>query len=203
MCCSLEDISDKYINMCDVNPRYLVQSKTYMHILHKVNWSHLGFSLRAPADKYPRSLEVGVSQWLEEFLEFRTGQGDKHFGLWRWTDRIATRVPEETKERKKELKELKEMAHKLLKCGVINLRSVWWAEHAVRVGRLRNTCNALVGGSERKGPVARPRHRREDNFKIGFYGIEYVMKLIMSIGRDYSYTSELLSLTGNCLSPRR
>jgi hypothetical protein len=37
MCCSLEDISDKYINMCDVNPRYLVQSKTYMHMLHKVN----------------------------------------------------------------------------------------------------------------------------------------------------------------------
>jgi hypothetical protein len=37
---------------------------------------------------------------------------------------------------------------------------------------MRNACSILVGKAERKGPVGRPRRRREDNIKMDLREIE-------------------------------
>jgi len=41
-----------------------------------------------------------------------------------------------------------------------------WAEHVARVGERRGVYSVLVGKSERKRPLGRPRYRWEDNIKM-------------------------------------
>jgi hypothetical protein len=48
----------------------------------------------------------------------------------------------------------------------IKSRSVQWAGHVARVGEMRNARNILVGKSERKGPLGRHGHRKEDNIRM-------------------------------------
>jgi hypothetical protein len=41
-----------------------------------------------------------------------------------------------------------------------------WAEHAARMGDMRNAYNVLVGKPDGKRPLGRPRLRCEDNIRI-------------------------------------
>jgi hypothetical protein len=43
-----------------------------------------------------------------------------------------------------------------------------WAGHVARMGDRRGAYRVLVGRSDGKGPLGRPRHRWEDNIKIDF-----------------------------------
>jgi hypothetical protein len=49
---------------------------------------------------------------------------------------------------------------------VVKLRSMRWAGHVARMGEGRGVYRVLVGNSEGKRPLGRPRHRWEDNIKL-------------------------------------
>jgi hypothetical protein len=49
---------------------------------------------------------------------------------------------------------------------VIKARRVWLAEHVARMGEGRGVYRVLVGSSEGKRPLERPRRRWEDNIKM-------------------------------------
>jgi hypothetical protein len=50
----------------------------------------------------------------------------------------------------------------------IKSRRMRWAGHAARIGAMRNANRLLVGKSEGKRPLGRPRRRWMDNIKIDF-----------------------------------
>jgi hypothetical protein len=52
------------------------------------------------------------------------------------------------------------------KTEIIKSRRMRWAEHVVRMGEKRNPYRFLVGKSEVKRLLGRPRRRWEDNIKI-------------------------------------
>jgi hypothetical protein len=47
-------------------------------------------------------------------------------------------------------------------------RRMRWARNVARMGEKRNACRILVGKSEGKRPLGRPRRRWVDNIKINF-----------------------------------
>jgi hypothetical protein len=49
---------------------------------------------------------------------------------------------------------------------IIKSRKMRWAGHVARMGKNRNAYRILVGKSEAKRPLGRPRPRWEDNIKI-------------------------------------
>jgi hypothetical protein len=49
---------------------------------------------------------------------------------------------------------------------VIKSRRLGWAGHVARMGERRGVYRILVGKSEGKRPLGRPRHRWEDNIKL-------------------------------------
>jgi len=49
---------------------------------------------------------------------------------------------------------------------VIKSRIIRWAGHVARTGERRGVYMVLVGKSEGKRPLGRPRHRWEDNIKM-------------------------------------
>jgi hypothetical protein len=49
----------------------------------------------------------------------------------------------------------------------IKSRRMRWAGHVARMGEGRNLCRVLVGKSEGKRPLERPRRRWEDGIKMG------------------------------------
>jgi hypothetical protein len=49
---------------------------------------------------------------------------------------------------------------------VIESRRVRWAGHVARMGEGRGVCMVLVGRSEGKRPLGRPRRRWKDNIKM-------------------------------------
>ena len=51
---------------------------------------------------------------------------------------------------------------------VTKSRIVRWAVHVALMGERRGVYRVLVGKPERKRPLWRPRHRWEDNIKMGF-----------------------------------
>jgi hypothetical protein len=68
---------------------------------------------------------------------------------------------------KRREKKKKEITHILLKCRMM------WAAYSARMGGTRNAYKVLVGKPERKRPILRPRHRRQDKIKIDLKGIGY------------------------------
>jgi hypothetical protein len=61
----------------------------------------------------------------------------------------------------------------------IKSRRMRWAGHVARMGEVRNVCRFLVGKSEGKRPLERPRRRWEDGIKvdlkeIGWWGVEWI-----------------------------
>jgi hypothetical protein len=49
---------------------------------------------------------------------------------------------------------------------VIKSRSIRWTEHVARIGNVINAYKVLIGKSEGKRPLARPRRRWEDNIRM-------------------------------------
>jgi hypothetical protein len=63
--------------------------------------------------------------------------------------------------------------------GVIKLRKVRWAGHVARIREGRGVYKVLVGRSEGKRPLGRPRNKREDNImmnlrEIGIDGANWI-----------------------------
>ena len=50
--------------------------------------------------------------------------------------------------------------------GVVKSRRMRWAEHVARMGERRGVYTVLVGQSEGKRPIGRPRRRWGDNIKM-------------------------------------
>ena len=50
---------------------------------------------------------------------------------------------------------------------VIKSKRMRWAGHVARVGERKGVYRVLVGKPEGKRPLGRPRHRWEDNIKVG------------------------------------
>jgi len=48
-----------------------------------------------------------------------------------------------------------------------------WVEHVVRMDAMRNAYKIMVGKPEEKRPLARIRHRWEDNIRIDLKEIEW------------------------------
>jgi len=62
---------------------------------------------------------------------------------------------------------------------VIKLRRIRWAGHVVRMGERRGVYRGLVGKTEGKRPLGRPRRTWEDNIKmniqeVGFGGMDWI-----------------------------
>jgi hypothetical protein len=49
---------------------------------------------------------------------------------------------------------------------IIKSRIMRWAEHVERMEEKRDTCRLLVGKTERKRPLGRPRRRWVDNIRM-------------------------------------
>jgi len=56
---------------------------------------------------------------------------------------------------------------------VIKLRRMIWAGHVARMRKRRGVYRVLVGKSEGKRPLGRPRQRWEDNIKMDFQKVEW------------------------------
>jgi hypothetical protein len=62
---------------------------------------------------------------------------------------------------------------------IIKSRRLRWARHVARMWEKRNVYRLLVGKSERKRPLGRPRHTWVDNVKmdlleIGWVGVDWI-----------------------------
>jgi hypothetical protein len=57
---------------------------------------------------------------------------------------------------------------------VINSRRMRWVGHVARMGEGRGVYRVLVGKLEGKRPLGRPRHRWEDNIKMGRTGFDWL-----------------------------
>jgi len=56
---------------------------------------------------------------------------------------------------------------------VIKSRRMRWAGHVARMGEKRSLFRVLVGKSEGKGPLERPRHRWKDNIILDFQDVKW------------------------------
>jgi hypothetical protein len=62
---------------------------------------------------------------------------------------------------------------------VIKARRIRWAGHVGRMGEVSGAYNILVGWTEGRRPLGRPRHRWEDNIKmdlgkLGFGDVDWI-----------------------------
>jgi hypothetical protein len=62
---------------------------------------------------------------------------------------------------------------------VIKARRMRWAGHVAHTGEVRSAYNILVGRSEWRRPLGRPRHTWEDNIKMdlretGFGNVDWI-----------------------------
>jgi hypothetical protein len=62
---------------------------------------------------------------------------------------------------------------------VIKARRMRWARHVARMGEVRGAYNILVGRTEGRRPLGRPRRRWEDNInmdlrEIGFGDVDWI-----------------------------
>ena len=69
---------------------------------------------------------------------------------------------------------------------VIKSRRMRWAGHVARMGERRGVYRVLVGNSEGKRPLGRPRRRWEDNIRMDLQevGCGYVDWIGLAQGRD-------------------
>ena len=61
---------------------------------------------------------------------------------------------------------------------VIKSRKMRWSGHVARMGERRGVCRILVGNSEGKRPLVRPRRRGENNIKMDLQEVGWGMDWI-------------------------
>ena len=81
---------------------------------------------------------------------------------------------------------------------VIKSRRMRWAGHVARMGGGRGLYRVLVGKSERKRPLGRPRHKWEDNIKmdlqeVGCWGVDWI-RLAQDRGRWQALVNAVMNL---------
>jgi hypothetical protein len=67
---------------------------------------------------------------------------------------------------------------------IIKSRRMSWAGHVARMGEKRNVCRLLVGRTEGKRPLGRPRHRLIDNIKMDLLEIGLDVVDLISLAQD-------------------
>ncbi|KAJ4435446.1 hypothetical protein ANN_18061 [Periplaneta americana] len=66
----------------------------------------------------------------------------------------------------------------------IKFRRLRWAGHVARIGESRNAYRVLVGGSEGKRPLGRPRRRWDDNIKMDLREVGYDDREWINLAQD-------------------
>jgi len=56
---------------------------------------------------------------------------------------------------------------------MIKSRRMRWVGHVARMGERRGACRVVLGKTEGKGPLGRPRLRWEDNIKMGLRDVRW------------------------------
>jgi hypothetical protein len=67
---------------------------------------------------------------------------------------------------------------------IIKSRRMRWAGHVARMGEKRNVYRLLVGKSEGKRPLGRPRHRWTDNIKMDLLEIVVSVVDLIALAQD-------------------
>ena len=75
---------------------------------------------------------------------------------------------------------------KCVYCCIIKSRRMRWAGHVARMGEERGVCRVLVGKTEGKGTLGRPRRRWMDNIRMDLQevGCGYIDWIGLAQGRD-------------------
>jgi hypothetical protein len=84
---------------------------------------------------------------------------------------------------------------------VIQSRRMRWAGHVARMGEGRGAYRVLVGRPEGKRPLARPRHRWEDNIKMDLREIEIYGKNWNRLAQDRTPWQAFVSMIMNLRVP--
>ena len=84
---------------------------------------------------------------------------------------------------------------------VINSRRMRWAGHVARMGEGRGVYRVLVGKSEGRRPLGRPRHRWEDNIRMDLREVGYGCVDWMEIAQDRKRWCALVSAVMNLRVP--
>jgi hypothetical protein len=103
--------------------------------------------------------------------------------------------------------------HKLLKLSglyslpnivrVVKSRRMRWAGHVVRMGEGRGVHRVLVGKSEGKRPLGRPRRRWEENIKMDLQKVGGSCGDWMELAQDRDRWWALVSTVRNLRVPKR
>jgi len=84
--------------------------------------------------------------------------------------------------------------------GVVKSRRMRWAGHVAHMGEGRGVHRVLVGKSEGRRPLGRPRHRWEDNIKMGLQEVGAVGDW-MELAQDRERWWALVSMVMNFRIP--
>jgi len=85
---------------------------------------------------------------------------------------------------------------------VIKSRRMRWARHVVRMGDRRGVYRVLVGKSDGKRPLGRPRRRWEDNIKMDLQGVGCGDMDWMELAQDRDRWRALVSTAMNLRVPK-
>ena len=84
---------------------------------------------------------------------------------------------------------------------VNKLRRMRWAGHVACMGRMKGICRVLVGKSEGKRPLGRPRRRWEDNIKMDLQEVGCGGKGWIQLAQDRYRWRELVNVVMNLRVP--
>jgi len=85
---------------------------------------------------------------------------------------------------------------------VVKSRRMRWAGHVALVGQWRGVYRVLVGKSERKRPLGRPRRRWKDNIKMDLQEVGLVCGDWIELAQDRDRWRALVSTVMNLRVPK-
>jgi hypothetical protein len=99
------------------------------------------------------------------------------------------------------IEELRDLYSSLCIIRIIKWRRMRWAGHGARMGKKRNTYRLLVGKSEGKRPLGRPRRRWVDNIGMDLGEVEWGDVDWIGLARDRSRWRALVNSVLNFRVP--